>query len=247
MYSFCEYCRSNHTSENGYIVKVGMLECDHVTETLSTAYGDYREMFERLLPDIAFQYYDVYNGQFPESALECDAYLVTGSKHSVYEDIPWIHQLKAFVKDIQYHQRYYVGICFGHQMLAEALGGKVEKSPNGWCVGIHSFQMIAREKWMNPYQSETNLLMSCQDQVLRMPEGSTLLAHSKECPVGMFKVGARMVGIQGHPEFEKGYDRALIESRIDVIGSMKANESIQSLVLDHDGTVFVDWLMRFLT
>jgi GMP synthase-like glutamine amidotransferase len=227
-------------------MKVGMLECDHVKGSFLRAYGDYRDMFEKLLPEITFQHYDVYNEQFPQSALECDAYLVTGSKHSVYEDIPWIHQLKAFVREIQQHKRYYVGICFGHQMLAEALGGKVEKSASGWCVGVHTFQIIAQEKWMTPYQNEFNLLMSCQDQVLKMPYGSTLLAHSKECPFGMFKVGDRMVGIQGHPEFEKGYDRALIESRIDTIGPMKANEGIQSLVLDHDGPVFMVWLMNYI-
>lgn len=226
---------------------VGLLECDHVTGQLLADHGDYSDMFDRLLPAITFQKYDVYHSQFPQSVDDCDAYLVTGSKHSVYDDIPWIHQLKSFVREVYAHQKCLVGICFGHQLLAEALGGQVTKNENGWCVGMQTFQMIHHEQWMTPYQEQVNLLMSCQDQVQRMPEESTLLAHSTDCPVGMFKVGDRMIGIQGHPEFEKGYERALIESRIDTIGSIKADKGMKSLALHHDGPVFVDWLTHFLT
>ena len=227
-------------------MKVGMLECDHVSDSLKNVYGDYSQMFENLFPDINFRNYDVIEGQFPDAVDECEAYLVTGSKHSVYDDIPWIHQLKQFVQQIYAQEKYYIGICFGHQMLAEALGGHVGKSENGWCVGMHSFQLVKKEEWMEPYQDKMNLLMSCQDQVQRMPDNSTLLAESIDCQVGMFKVGECMLGIQGHPEFQKDYNRALIESRVDRIATAKVKESFDSLKLHHDGDIFVQWVMNFL-
>src|SRR5215217_7450772 len=112
-------------------MKVGLLECDHVREELLHIAGDYRQMFPALFsqvaPDWEFRFYGVCNGHFPESAGECDLYICTGSKFSVYDEEDWILRLKDFVKEIYESGKKYAGICFGHQMLAEALGGKVEK------------------------------------------------------------------------------------------------------------------------
>src|SRR5690606_23965151 len=99
-----------------------------------------------LLPGFDWAFYDVVNDHFPESADECDAYICTGSRYSVYDDMPWIKELKHLVQELYQLQIPYIGVCFGHQMLAEALGGKVEKAAAGWCVGVHTFRVLQREE-----------------------------------------------------------------------------------------------------
>lgn len=227
-------------------MKVGLLECDHVAKQLQHIGGDYQDMFRVLFPDLELVSYDLCKQHFPNSVQECDAYLVTGSKFSVYEDIDWINQLKNFVREIHQSQKYYIGICFGHQMLAEALGGKVEKSERGWCVGVHSFDIIEQEPWMQPFKKSLQLLMSCQDQVQQLPANSSILAKSSNCPIGMFTVGENMLGIQAHPEFPKAYSLALMEARRDRIDSLVVEQGIKSLASNLDGRYFANWIMQFL-
>jgi GMP synthase-like glutamine amidotransferase len=113
-------------------------------------------------------------------------------------------------------------------------------------VGVHTFTLLQKEKWMYPYQSGFNILMSCQDQVMRLPENSTVLAESPDCAVGMFKVGNKMLGIQGHPEFPKEYSRALMEARVKIIGIDKTDKGIASLELPLDIAMLADWFMYFM-
>jgi len=231
-------------------MKVGLLECDHVRPELRYIAGDYREMFPALFlqvaPDWEFKFYDVCNGHFPESVDECDVYICTGSKSSVYDDEEWINQLKDFVRTIYKSDKIFIGVCFGHQILGEALGGKVQKSSVGWCVGAHSFEILQLENWMNPARSVFNLLMMCQDQVLQLPPDSTLLAQTSDCPHAMFRVGNKMLGIQAHPEFPKDYDKALMELRIERIGAAKVEFGIASLELPTQELVIAEWIRKFV-
>lgn len=231
------------------MTKVGLLECDHVRDELLPIAGDYSEMFPALFSQVTsdweFVFYDVCNGHFPESADECDVYVCTGSKSSVYDDEDWIARLKVLVNEIYNSGKKYLGICFGHQMLAEALGGKVEKSAIGWCVGVHNFQVLSHEEWMSPARTSFNLLMMCQDQVMEMPPDSTLLAETQDCPIGMFRVGDHMIGIQAHPEFPKPYEKALMEIRTERIGAAKVEMGIVSLELPLHELTFANWLKNF--
>ncbi|WP_051350167.1 glutamine amidotransferase-related protein [Dyadobacter alkalitolerans] len=230
-------------------VKVGLLECDHVRDELRHIAGDYRDMFPALFSNVApewdFHFYDVCNGHFPVSVEECDIYICTGSKSSVYDQEDWIIRLKDFVVDIYQSQKTFIGVCFGHQMLGEALGGKVEKSSVGWCVGVHRFQLTARESWMQPFTDAFNLLMMCQDQVVQLPPDATLLAETPDCPHAMFRVGERMLGIQAHPEFSKKYDQALMELRVERIGQKKVELGIASLELPTQEIMFAHWIKNF--
>ncbi|WP_221390403.1 glutamine amidotransferase-related protein [Dyadobacter sp. NIV53] len=231
-------------------MKIGLLECDHVRDELRNIAGDYRQMFPALFlqvaPDWEFVFYDVCNGYFPESVEECEVYICTGSKNSVYDDEKWIERLNDFVRTIYQSGQGYIGVCFGHQILGEALGGKVQKSPNGWCVGVHSFELLKTEEWMKPPQPDFNLLMMCQDQVLKLPPDSTLLAQASNCPHAMFRVGNNMLGIQAHPEFSKNYDKALMELRIDRIGTEKVDSGITSLVLQTHELIIAEWIRKFV-
>jgi len=226
-------------------MKIGLLECDHVIEKLRHIAGDYSDMYAELLPQVELQLYDVCNGHFPESVDECDGYVCSGSKHSVYENIDWIHSLKEFVSLLYKKQKPFVGVCFGHQILAEALGGRVEKNKAGWSVGVHQFDMLAKESWMTPFNQETQLVMMCQDHVIELPINSFVLAKTVYCPYAMYGIGKTMLGIQGHPEYPIEYEIAFIRDRVDRIGKERVEEAIESLKNKPDKELISEWMMNF--
>ncbi len=227
-------------------MKAGLFICDHVSAPYQAQFGDYPAMFAQLFPEFEWVHYDVCAGQFPDSLEECDLYLATGSRQSVYDSDEWIVRLKEVVREINRLGKYFVGFCFGHQLMGAALGGRVEKAAGGWCVGVHEFKIVKEQAWMQPVRNSLSLLMMCQDQVVELPEGATLLAGNEHCPVGMFQVGKNMLGIQAHPEFSKAYEQFLLEKRENLLGSALVERAIESLNKEVDATVFHDWVMQFL-
>lgn len=229
-------------------MKIGLLECDHVKERLRPIAGDYREMFTELFrrhaAQLELEYFDVRHGEFPVSVDVCDGYLATGSRFSAYDDEAWIQELKAFVRRLQDADKPFVGICFGHQILAEALGGKVEPAAQGWGIGVHSLNVLKQESWMQPEQSSCGIQYSHRDQVVRLPEHSVLLGESDHCPVAMFRAGETMLGIQGHPEFPAAYVEALVRGRTEQIGAEWVNAARFHAPTDEG--VITAWLAKFL-
>jgi len=228
-------------------MKIGLLECDHVRDELLHIAGDYRQMFPALFENTTtnweWVFYDLINGHFPQHLDECDAYLCTGSRFSVYDHEPWIMRLKTLVQNLYATKKTFVGVCFGHQMLAEALGGKVQKADGGWCVGIHRFQTSNSTALAidNP-----QLLMMCQDQVVQLPPNAITLASSPDCPVAILQVGGSMLGIQAHPEFNKLYEAALINLRIEQIGAQKAKKALESLTQPTDARAVAGYVLQFI-
>ncbi len=231
---------------------IGLLQCDHVAPDLQPVYGDYDQMFRSLFLPLAphweFRIYDVVNGHFPENAEECDGYMATGSKASVYDDEEWIHRIKGFIKELYHKSVKFTGVCFGHQLLAESLGGKVEKSLEfGWNTGAHTFKIVQQQEWMTPFQEEVTLLMMCQDQVVKLPERSVVLATLPTCPVSMFQVGTTALGIQAHPEFSPEYDAELIRLRQERIGTEKAAKALSGIPDNPlSDELTARWIIRFM-
>jgi len=227
-------------------MRAGLLVCDHVKDEYQKEFGDYPDMFAALLPELEWTLYDVVNGIFPKDLDECDVYMATGSKHSVYEPLAWIKELKELVRSIYRSQKYFIGFCFGHQLIGESLGGRVAKSPNGWCVGVHSFDIWHQKSWMSPAIKNLSLLMMCQDQIIDLPTDSKILGGNDMCPVGLIQVGDRVLGIQAHPEFTKAYDLMLMETRMNRMGDDVAAKGIESLSVDIHPEVIRSWILRFL-
>jgi GMP synthase-like glutamine amidotransferase len=225
-------------------VKVGLLECDDVVGRFPEIRGGYREMFAALLPGFSFTYHEAHRGQIPASPRECDAWICTGSKYSVYDGTPWIADLAAFIRSLG--ERKFVGICFGHQMLAHAMGGKVAKAQQGWGVGVLDVEVLRKEPWMDPPLQHLRIQHMHQDQVQRLPENSLLLGRSAHCEVGMFRVGETMLGIEGHPEFTVEYGAALIRARRTQIGEQGAQRALESLKGKTDSSAVGRWIERFL-
>src|SRR5688500_15980927 len=130
------------------LVKLGILETGTPPVPLVERFGRYPEMFGRLLGgEVPYSSYDAAAGELPTDAADHDAWLITGSPAGVYEPLDWIEPLKAFVRAAGGRAKL-VGICFGHQLMAEAFGGHVEKVERGWGVGLHTYPIVRREPWM---------------------------------------------------------------------------------------------------
>lgn len=216
----------------------GLLQCDHVDDHNRHLAGDYNDMFAAWLPG-HWRVYDLTAGDFPEPR-ECDAWVATGSHYSVYDDVPWIHQFKQLVRSIDAAGVPFAGICFGHQMMAHALGGRTAKSPNGWGVGVHQFRVHTPEPWMQPPLETVSLIMSCQDQVQELPPGAVVLASSDHCPVAIYRCRT-LLGVQGHPEWQPPYARALLEQRTPRLGSALAAQALATLDQPRHSAEFAAW------
>lgn len=232
-------------------MKLGILKCDRVSEVFSAEHGQYPEMFAALLlpadPGLEFIVFDAEHGELPSDLHAVDAYLITGSRHGVNDGFPWITQLEEFVRTLYAAKKKVIGICFGHQLIAKALGGTVIKSPKGWGIGMSQNTIIHNKKWMNPSQNRFNLLVSHQDQVIDLPQGAELLASSDFCPNYLMQLGSHFLSIQGHPEFTKAYSRALMISREELLDETEFENGLSSLALHEDDALIALWIMNFLS
>jgi GMP synthase-like glutamine amidotransferase len=202
-------------------MKIGILETGEVHSDLAARHGDYPAMFEAMLgaadPELEFATVRVVAGEMPASPRQADAWLVTGSRHGVYDGLPWIAPLKAFLRDCVAAGVPVVGICFGHQVLAEALGGTVDKSDRGWGLGVQDYEVAARPGWMAGLPDRFAVRALHQDQVVRLPERATVLARSGHCPYAALAYGdperPTAISLQPHPEFERDFMDELIALR----------------------------------
>lgn len=229
---------------------IGILKTDDVRPNLREQYGEYHDMFIALLrdqePTLRFSIFDVQRGQYPSSPDAVDALLMTGSKAGVYEDIDWVHQLTEYVAALRNSGTRLVGICFGHQMVAHALGGKVEKSPRGWGVGRHCYTLADTAAAFGEPGSQFCILASHQDQVMQPAEGAVVLASSEFCPIAMTQVGDFALTFQGHPEFCPGYARSLLEIRQGCIGETNYHNGMSTLGLSLDQSRVARWMIDFM-
>ena len=230
--------------------RLGILTCDPVREHLAGRHGEYPAMFERLFtavrPTLALASYAVYADEFPSRIDACDAYVISGSRRSVYEPEPWIRRLEQYVRELYAARKRTVGICFGHQMLGLALGGRAEKAAQGWGIGRHTVELLEREPWMAPAASTYGVFVSHQDQVTALPPGARRLASSTHCPNSMFVVDDVFLGIQGHPEFVAGYARDLVLGREDIFGATTIAKALPTYDEPVDSLLLAQWMLRFL-
>ena len=225
-------------------MKLAILETGTPPAELIPRFGRYPAMFQRLLgPGFDYAVYDVAAGEMPEGTGGHDAWLITGSPAGVYENLPWIRTLLAFVRAAD--EARMVGICFGHQAMAAALGGGVEKSDNGWGVGLQDYAVVRRTPWMDEGASVVSVPASHQDQVVLQPPNTDLLVSSPFTPVaGLAWRDRPAASLQFHPEFEPDFARALIATRRDRLPDPDA--AIASLARPNDNARVGAWIRNFL-
>jgi GMP synthase-like glutamine amidotransferase len=225
-------------------MKLAILETGHPPGDLAGRFGDYPAMFANLLgPEFALEPFDVQAGDLPADAASHHAYLITGSPAGVYDPLPWIAPLSEFIRGVK--DRKMVGICFGHQVMAEALGGHVEKSHKGWGSGLHRYDVVRREPWMNGAVTEIAAPASHQDQVVVQPPNTRIVATSDFTPFAALAWTDRpAISFQFHPEFTPDFAKALIRERHDALPN--PGPAIASLDSPNDNALVAGWIRRFL-
>ncbi len=176
-------------------MKIGILQTGHVPDAMIARTGDYDDIFGDILRARGFDVaaWPVVDMVFPEDAGAADGWLITGSKHGAYDDLPWIAPLEALIRDIHARGLPLIGICFGHQIIAQALGGKVEQFAGGWAVGHTVYQGEDGPFAVNAWH---------RDQVTKLPEGARVLAANDFCENAVLAYGDHIWTIQPHPEFD---------------------------------------------
>jgi GMP synthase-like glutamine amidotransferase len=224
-------------------MKIAILETGSPPGKLVEQFGDYSTMFSDMLgPEFRTESFDVAAGVLPNDPKDHEAYLLTGSPAGAYEPLPWIAPLCDFIRAAG--QAKMVGICFGHQVMADALGGRVEKSDKGWGAGLHRYNVVQREPWMDGVETVA-VPASHQDQVVIQPPNTMVVTQSSFTQfAGLAWTDRPAISFQFHPEFSPEFAKALIERRYDIVPDPAG--AIASLDAPNDNDRVAGWIRRFL-
>ncbi len=229
------------------MTRIGILETGAPPPALRQHFGSYDSMFRRLLgPGYEFATFDVPGGSVPDGPPACDAYLVTGSAAGVHDGHRWIDELEDFIRNVS-GRAPLIGVCFGHQLMAEAFGGRVTRSPKGWGIGLQSYRVEMRAPWMDDAPA-VSVPVSHQDQIVVPPADAQVLAGNEFTPYAVLAYPQRRaISMQCHPEFTPEYAAALIRLRREVsFGAALADDALDSLRQPDDRQRVAGWLREFL-
>ena len=206
----------------------------------------YSDFFAPCQARLKFDFIQVRHGEFPESLADYDAYLISGSRHGVYDDLPWLPRLIDFIHEAFAARIRLIGVCFGHQVLAQALGGEAGLSEKGWGVGIIAMHQQCALAGKPPPQQPIKLPYVHQDQVTRLPQDAETLLGNDFCPYASFVIPGRVLSVQGHPEFTNAYVDALLTRRQKSIGAAQAEQARTTLTQTTDSALVRQWFLDFL-
>lgn len=224
-------------------MKIGILQTGHTRGLVSERHGDYKDLFFDLMSrdGIDWQVWDVVDMEFPASIHDADAWLLTGSPHGAYEDHAFIPPLEAFIRDAFAAKVPMIGICFGHQIIAQALGGKVIKFPGGWSIGRREYQLDG--------MGTIHLNAWHQDQVVEIPDTARVIASNDFCKYAGLVYGDSIMTLQPHPEISPTVTQSYVDMLLENPAyptDMLADAGAKTHLPTDDAAV-ADRLIAFLT
>ena len=208
-------------------MKIGILQTGRVPDHMQSEHGDYGDIYQDMLAGHGFEFevFAALDGELPNSVNAADGWIITGSKFSAYGKYDWIAPLEEFLRQAYQANVPIVGVCFGHQILAQALGGTVEKFSKGWSVGATKYDVKA-----NGTNTGTDTVMAWhQDQITKLPAGATVTGSSDFCKYAMLAYGDKALSIQAHPEFTPKFVSDLIGARRDLLPEKIADDALANL------------------
>ncbi|MEM8923492.1 MAG: type 1 glutamine amidotransferase [Actinomycetota bacterium] len=215
-------------------MRLGLIVIDSLDEHLHQLGGDYPERFRRLFgaAGAEIECFEGRTAPLPDPST-CDGWIIPGSRQSVYDDLPWIEALEAWALQVMAADIPLIGVCFGHQLIARALGASVAKADGGWNIGAIDYAVAPEAEelgWLDGRMGGGfRLLASHQDQVLELPDGARLLASAPTCPIAAYSIGERVLCVQGHPEFDPGVVAPLYEGRRERVGTEVVDAALATL------------------
>ncbi|MFN6407122.1 MAG: type 1 glutamine amidotransferase [Limnohabitans sp.] len=203
-------------------------------------------LLQPLRRDWTFEVLPVKDGVLPASPEAFDGYVITGSPASVNDDsLPWVGPLLDFIRAVDAARQPLIGLCFGHQAVAKALGGEVARHSAGWGLGTAPTHWTTTPAWMQPSQATTTLMAAHNEQVTHMPEGAVCLGGSDFCPIGSMQIGQHIWTTQFHPEMPRVFMKALLgylDDKLDADTMARAHASLNNAA---DVPLFGQWMVQF--
>jgi GMP synthase-like glutamine amidotransferase len=230
-------------------MKIALLEADHTNEDLRAVHGDLPDIYRSFFAgggECSLDAFDLTRGERPPADHACDAFVLTGSRHAATGDEPWMDWLRSFIREGVRRGARFVGFCFGHQVLAHALGGRVARSERGWNVGVRPLAIRRWADWMRPRVGAMHLVFNHRDQVVEAPPGAVVLAGDELCPVQMFSLGDRILGLQAHPEYSIQYQEALMRVASGLPRDALEDARRRNRAHEPDGLTMLRWIQQFI-
>ena len=244
--------KDSSRQKNSIGFTIGLILCDQLRDQFSGDFPEYEAMFKSAFEGgkskLTWETFDAVAGEFPTDLDLCDGYLISGSRSSVYEEKKWILSLEDFINKLNRKNKPTVGLCFGHQIMAKALGGTVICAPEGWGIGFARCSVdsgISRNQLALP--EELTVGVCHRDQVVKLPAGATNIGSTPHCNNFLIEFTPKMVGFQGHPEFEPAYISALIEEAKNRLTPQEYSVALQSKKNAPDNQLIRKAITKFLT
>ncbi|MHA6731223.1 type 1 glutamine amidotransferase [Devosia sp. A369] len=231
-------------------MKLTFIQTGDVPAPLRGQFGPYHRMFETMFDatgqGFSYEVVPVSDGAALPEPAALEGIVITGSPAGVYEDHAWLGPLRDFIRDAYESKIPMLGICFGHQIMADALGGDVRKSEKGWGLGRHTYAVTARPAFMADAPAALAVACSHQDQVIVPPaEAEVILASDFTPNAGLVYRNGAALSFQPHPEFADDYALALAEMRRGRVADELVDQALVSVATPSSSPVLAGYIARF--